>query len=97
MGTLSERLAFELPVLPWPVLIWIQSQGGYSTGSHSTEALYPVSGLAEVFSLVLTGFGLVLILAGSKSLTLRLIWAIYAGINAMALWTYIESSGVMYA
>lgn len=80
------RLGWYLPVCIWPVIIFIDAQGDYSTGRHSAAALYPV--VTQLFSLniVLSLLGIVLILCGERGTGTRV---------GSILWVLIHFFGVV--
>ncbi len=52
---IGYRLSFWLPLCPWPVFLWIQSQGEYMwTPRHSAEAMNAVAFEARLAVIVST-------------------------------------------
>jgi len=90
-------LAFAIPLTPWPVLVWIQSQGTYTWSKHSAEALNAVASQAMVACLATTTLGFVLVLACGRNAATRYAWTALAILNAIALWSYIIANAVAYA
>lgn len=91
------RLAFMLPLTPWPALRLIQAQGEYSTGRHGADALAPVMGHACTAGLAVHLAGLILLLLCRRDRSWPLsLWVVFALVNGFCMWMYIESNGIFY-
>lgn len=92
------RLAFLVPLTPWPVLLWIQSQGRYMWSAlHSAEALNAVHLQALLSIIATSGIALGLLCLARPSLPLRAHWSTFAFVNALFLFVYVEMNAVAYA
>ncbi|HLO98391.1 MAG TPA: hypothetical protein VK171_07345 [Fimbriimonas sp.] len=91
------RLGCCFPVAIWPVLIWIQSHGTYSTGRHSAEALAAVGTEAGITNLVLSLFGVVLVFLGELGAGgLRVLAVVWLIVHYFMVERYIHSQAVWY-
>lgn len=90
------RLAFWLPLTPWPALFLIVAQGEFSTGRHRADALAPVVGWAYLAALAVHVGGLILLLAHWRREEQVPLWICFALVNAVAMGTYIGANGSYY-
>jgi hypothetical protein len=94
--SIGRRLSVEIALTPWPVFIWLQSQGEYPWSRHSAEPLFAVAGQALTAFIATTLAGVFLALISARSYVER--WPLIVGlsINAFLLWQYLEANAVVY-
>ena len=93
---MCSRLAFLIPLALWPSLILIQSQGTYSTGRHSAEALHAVSGLVLGIATGQTVLGLLLALFGRRESNIRYLVIGLILLNYFFIYWYLIANSAMY-
>ena len=93
---IGARLAFEIPLTPWPVLIWLVSIGDRFHPPHGGEPLSYVRGLAELSFIATTVVGFLLVLVCRRGQS-GVGWLFFAVINGYILWNYIEAHALIYS
>lgn len=93
------RLSFLVPLTPWPVLLWLESQGSYMWSTrHSAEPLIAVKPQALVLCLLATLAGGCLLIPYCRVRPqVARAWFALATLNGWILWEYINLSAVVYA
>lgn len=95
-GLAGARLAFLIPVTPWPVFFWIQHQGPYGVGKHSAEPLYPVALHAYLATISVHALGIVLLYCFVADWRLRVPWLIGVALHGLLMWEFLERNAVAY-
>lgn len=91
------RLGCIIPITLWPVMFFVQSQGTYSTGRHSAEALHAVGGLSLCIAVGLSGIGLLLIMSGNRFIEIRFAAIVFVLFNLFCVFGFIQKFAVAYA
>ena len=94
--SIGRRLSVEIVLTPWPVFLWLQSQGEYRWSRHSAEPLFAVAGQAYGAFVVTTLAGVCLALISARSYVERWPLIVALSINAFLLWQYLEQNAVAY-
>lgn len=92
----GTRLAFMVPLTPWPVFTWVQSQDEIPFGMHSADPLYAVRHEANMAAIATTALGLILIYGFCRDWAVRVIWLNFAAIHAYIIWQYLISNSGIY-
>ena len=88
------RLAFWLPLTPWPVLRALRATGPYGSGT-----LGSVGGYAAMALMAATAVGFILLwrFANRDKEFVSAIWFFFAIINYFVMWDFIENGAAVYA
>lgn len=90
------RVSAMLPFTLWPVMIWIQSLGGYARGRHGVEALFPVGPIVLLLAMSFSIDGILAVRSFRKSIQTKFGLAALLIVNFILLFSYIESNAVAY-
>ncbi len=93
------RLAFWIPAAPWPILLQIQSEGSFTTGRHSAEALAPIWMQADLACLAtsIVGFILLLKCVRAEDEAAIPVWLAFALVNGYTMWDFIGRYSAHYS
>lgn len=94
---IGERLAFMIPLTPWPLAMWFQSQPDYQYSvRHAALALHSVASQIFFSVIATTAIGLVLVASCRRSPQVFFGWLALATFNAYLLLQYLERNSAVY-
>ena len=93
---IAFRLALEIPLTNWPVLIWIAAQGDFLRGRHNQSALSALGNLDYLSCLLTTLLGFIVLLTARQP-RYNLPWLLIALLNHCAQFIFIQEYHYMYA
>lgn len=91
------RLAYAVPMTPWPVVFWFQTLPDWSGGAHGANALAGVSKAIPLALLLTTVLGFVLNVIFRRSWSDVATWAVLATIHFFVIFGYVTNSTTWYS
>lgn len=92
----SRRVAYAVPLTPWPVIFWFQAMPDWSGGAHGASALAGIHKAIFPMLGATNAIGLMLCLSGLRSWKDLATWTTFATVHLFLLFGYVATNTFWY-